>query len=256
MEGATPLAESLTIEQLAQQSGIAFTTIRLYQHRGLLPPPERRGRIGYYDETHLARLRLIGELSGRGFSLAAIKELVDDWQNGRSLSEVLGLETTAAASLTPPVQLRLRPEELASHFDGTDLTIETMQRAFGLGLVEIDGDTLVVDPVFLEVGSTLVQMGFPVDAVLDEFERLSSVTAELAGRFTALFDRYLWQPFADAGMPEDQFGKVTGALAQLTPLSETIVTASLRKALSDEAARFLAEQATPKPERPRRSNTP
>lgn len=254
MEDATLPAESLTIEQLAQQSGIAFTTIRLYQHRGLLPPPERRGRIGYYDDTHLARLRLIGELSGRGFSLAAIKQLVDDWQNGRSLSEVLGLESMAAASLTQPAQLRLRPEELASHFDGTDLTIGAMQRAFGLGLVAIEGDMMVVDPVFLDVGSTLVQMGFPVDTVLDEFERLRAVTAELAGRFTALFDRHLWQPFADAGMPEDQIGKVTDALAQLTPLAETIVTTSLRKALSDEAARFLAEQAVPKTKRPRRSN--
>jgi len=40
----------LTIEELASQAGTATTTVRMYQSRGLLPPPERRGRIGYYGQ--------------------------------------------------------------------------------------------------------------------------------------------------------------------------------------------------------------
>jgi len=52
----------LTIEELASQAGTATTTVRMYQSKGLLPPPERHGRIGYYGHGHLARLRLIAQL--------------------------------------------------------------------------------------------------------------------------------------------------------------------------------------------------
>lgn len=238
----------MTIEQLAHESGVAFTTIRLYQHRGLLPPPERRGRVGYYDDTHLARLRLIGELSERGFSLAAINELVEEWQHGRTLTDVLGLEATAAATLQPPPMLRLAPADLAGRFDDTELTIEVMQRAVALGLVAFEGAEVVVDPTFLDVGSTLVRMGVPADEVLDEYEHLTTVAKDLAGRFTTLFERHLWQPFANAGMPQARLAALTDDLARLTPLAETITVAVLRRALSAAAAGFLADQAVAKPD--------
>lgn len=233
----------MTIEDLAHASGVAFTTIRLYQHRGLLPPPTKRGRVGYYDAGHLARLRLIGELRDRGFSLAAINELVDDWQHGRSLSDVLGLEFDIASLLAPPPTLRLAPAELVERLSGLEMTGEVMQRAVALGLVQADGTELVVDPTFLDVGSTLIGMGVPADALLDEYEHLASVTTELATRFTALFDAHLWQPFVDAGMPEDRFAELADDLGRLTPLAETITTVLLRRALAAAASRFLADNA-------------
>src|SRR5580700_6221771 len=89
----------MTIEELASQAGTATTTVRMYQAKGLLPPPERRGRIGYYGQGHLARLRLIAQLQEQGFSLASIKRLTDAWEDGRSLDDVLGLETQVAGVL-------------------------------------------------------------------------------------------------------------------------------------------------------------
>jgi DNA-binding transcriptional MerR regulator len=240
---ATPDSDQMTIEELAHASGVAFTTIRLYQHRGLLPPPEKKGRVGYYDASHLARLQLIGELSERGFSLAAINELVDDWQRGRSLGDVLGLESDVATLLQPPPTMRLTPAELMERLSGLAMTGEVMQRAIVLGLVKADGTDFVVDPTFLEVGSTLIGMGIPAGALLDEYEHLTEVTEALAGRFTALFDDHLWQPFVEAGMPEDRFGPLSDDLARLAPLAETITTVLLRRALATEASRFLAEKA-------------
>src|ERR1700733_12753611 len=87
-----PRTERLTIDELARASGTKVSTIRLYQQRGLLPPPAIDGRVGYYDERHLARLRLVADLRGRGFSLAAIRELADTWESGRDLGALLGLE--------------------------------------------------------------------------------------------------------------------------------------------------------------------
>ena len=53
---------------------VPVRTIREYQTMGVLPPPERRGRVGLYRTTHVARLELIARLQVRGYSLAGIRE--------------------------------------------------------------------------------------------------------------------------------------------------------------------------------------
>jgi DNA-binding transcriptional MerR regulator len=84
------LTSELTIDQLANQAGVPARTIREYQTLGLLRPPRRRGRVGVYDDAHLARLRLIGRLQERGYSLAGIRDLLDAWTEGDDLAGVLG----------------------------------------------------------------------------------------------------------------------------------------------------------------------
>src|SRR5450432_2209596 len=91
MVAAVEPSERLTIDELARAAGTKVSTIRLYQQRGLLPPPAIEGRVGFYDETHLARLRLVADLQTRGFSLAAIQELADTWESGRDLGALLGV---------------------------------------------------------------------------------------------------------------------------------------------------------------------
>src|SRR4051794_35874063 len=54
--------ESLSIEELAQRSGFTPRSIREFQPHGMLPPPERKGRVGRYRLEHLDRLRLIERL--------------------------------------------------------------------------------------------------------------------------------------------------------------------------------------------------
>src|SRR3954452_4277577 len=66
----------LTIDELARETGMTVRNIRAHQSRGLLPPPDVRARTGYYGPEHVARLRLIQELQGNGYNLAAIKDLV------------------------------------------------------------------------------------------------------------------------------------------------------------------------------------
>ena len=100
----------MTIDELASRAGLPSSTVRLYQTRALIPPPRRAGRQGFYGDGHLARLRLITELQERGFSLAAIKHLVDAWETGRGLDALLGLEAQVAAQRSEPVRLTI--EEL------------------------------------------------------------------------------------------------------------------------------------------------
>ena len=51
--------------------------IRAYQSRGLLFPPSISGRVALYSGAHVARLELIASLQREGFTLAAIKRLID-----------------------------------------------------------------------------------------------------------------------------------------------------------------------------------
>ena len=86
---------TLTIEQLAYETGMSVRNIRNHQSRGLLPPPEVRARIGYYGPEHVARLRLIQEMQAEGFKLSAIARLIGE--HGVDADRFVGLRQAVTA---------------------------------------------------------------------------------------------------------------------------------------------------------------
>src|ERR1700694_2008888 len=64
------------IEQWARSAGVAVDTIRFYQGKGLLEAPRREGRVTWYGDGHLDRLRRIKELQQRGFTLTVIQRFL------------------------------------------------------------------------------------------------------------------------------------------------------------------------------------
>ncbi|MFD9009884.1 MerR family transcriptional regulator, partial [Streptomyces sp. NPDC059552] len=79
-------------EDVARAAGVKVRNLRYYQERGLLPPPRREGRIAWYSDDHLTRLRLISDLLGRGYTVNGIAELLHAWEEGGGLPQLLGLE--------------------------------------------------------------------------------------------------------------------------------------------------------------------
>ena len=55
---------------------MSVRNVRFYTSRGLVPPPIRRGRSGFYSADHVARLELVQDLQSHGFTLAAIEKYV------------------------------------------------------------------------------------------------------------------------------------------------------------------------------------
>src|SRR2546425_6658472 len=92
----TDQADSLTIGELAQKTGMSVRNIRAHQSRGLLPAPAIRGRTGYYGPEHAARLELISEMQADGFNLQAIKRVLGT--SDGAVEEVLGFRR---ALMTP-----------------------------------------------------------------------------------------------------------------------------------------------------------
>lgn len=70
----TPASDhALTVDDLAAVTGVSVRNIRYYASLGLLPAPERRGRVAYYGAEHRARLDLTVALQEHGFTLQAIE---------------------------------------------------------------------------------------------------------------------------------------------------------------------------------------
>jgi len=130
------------IDDLARHAGTTVRNVRAYQDRGLLPPPRRNGRVGIYSEIHLARLRLIGQLLDRGYTLANIAELLDAWERGRDLQTVLGLENVVSSPWSDEVPAYISFAELEELLPGVDRRF--VERAARLAAIRPARDWLSV----------------------------------------------------------------------------------------------------------------
>ena len=67
----------MTIRELAERTGMTVRNIRAHQTRGLLPPPVVRGRTGYYNGEHLARIELTRQMQADGLNLEAVRRVLE-----------------------------------------------------------------------------------------------------------------------------------------------------------------------------------
>ncbi|QEV18560.1 MerR family transcriptional regulator [Streptomyces alboniger] len=199
--------------ELAAAAGITVRTVRFYRERGLIPPPRREGRIAWYDDHHLARLRTIAALLERGHTLNGIAELADAFEKGRDVGELLGL-----GEPTEEQPVRLTPEELADHFAG-EVTPENLAAALDLGYLGTDGDELVhISRRLLDASSTLVRKGVPLAAVLEA----GQLVREHADALAELFITVMRTHTPDTAEVD---------IEQLRPVAKSVVEAELSMAL-------------------------
>ncbi|MFF4524158.1 MerR family transcriptional regulator [Streptomyces bluensis] len=211
------------MEELAEAAGITVRTVRFYRERKLIPPPRREGRIAWYDDTHLTRLRTIAALLERGHTLSGIAELAEAFDHGRDVAELLGLGTPSEE-----VPVRLSPEELADHFGG-QATPGNLAAALDLGYLGTDGGEIVhVSRRLLDASAALVREGLPLADVLAAAQRVRSHADALAELFTELV---LARP-----------GRTTEDLQRLRPLAKSVVEAEVSMALDRRLQQSTYEQ--------------
>ncbi|AVH61373.1 MerR family DNA-binding transcriptional regulator [Streptomyces dengpaensis] len=196
---------------MAKEAGITVRTLRFYRERKLIPPPRREGRIAWYDDTHLARLRTISALLERGHTLSGIAELAEAFDHGRDVGELLGL-----GEPTEETPVRLSPEELADVFAG-QATPENLAAALDLGYLGTDGGEIVhISHRLLDVSAALVREGIPLADVLTAARRVRDHAEALAELFTTVV-------LTGDRTAED--------LQRLRPLAKSVVDAELSMAL-------------------------
>lgn len=244
-EGAAADKREFRTAELAELAGITTRTLRFYRERKLLPPPRREGRIAWYDEHHLARLRTISGLLARGHTLGGIADLLGAFESGRDshgTAELLGLESPLISALfAEETPIRLTPEELADHYQG-EVTVENLAASLDIGYIAVDGDEFVhVSRRLLDASSELVKKGIPLAAVLEAGRELRAHSEAVADVFTDLFRTHLL-PEAQAAAPEGLDAEcLNDLLTQLRPLAKQVVEAELGLAL-DRRVRAEIEQ--------------
>ncbi|MFC0600327.1 MerR family transcriptional regulator [Streptomyces palmae] len=240
--------------ELAKEAGITVRTLRFYRERRLLPPPRREGRIAWYNEHHLARLRTIAALLERGHTLGGIADLLAAFENGRDVAELLGLHSALAVPWSRETPVRLTPEELADHFEG-QVTAENLAASLDIGYVAVDGDDLVhISRRLLDASTDLVAKGVPLAAVLAAGRELRVQVDAIAGTFTELIRTHVLGDalarIADGALPDAaEVARITETIERLRPIAESVVDAELSMAIDRrvraELNAWLTGHATP-----------
>jgi DNA-binding transcriptional MerR regulator len=223
---------SMTIDELARRTGMTVRNIRAHQSRGLVPPPEVRGRTGYYGDEHVSRIELIKELQADGFNLESIRKLLEG--AGGSSAEVLDFSRTLRAPFEDEQPEIVAAEELAERWGGA-LDERLMARAEKLGLFRNlgEGRYEVLSPRLQRAGMELAALGVPPDVALDVAAQVRTHARRVARVFIDLFMESVWKPFNEAGRPEAEWPKVREALERLRPLASEALLAIFQQVMSE-----------------------
>jgi DNA-binding transcriptional MerR regulator len=247
-EAAAAVADEVDIDELARRAGTTVRTVRMYQEKGLLPAPLRRGRRAAYRAEHLTRLRLVQRLTDRGYSLAAVKDLIEAWDAQHGLAHLLGIEAAVTeGGATEPVR-RFTADELTEMFPG-DEDLSALQRALEIGLLVADGEDFVApNPTLVLAGAALAASGMPPHATLDLATATLDTVDQLAERFMAAFLEYVWQPFEDAGEPDAEVPRMAREIREKRTLAVQSVASAMANAMEAHIDRAIMMDAIPRPD--------
>ena len=227
----TAEGQSYKIDELAQRTGMTVRNIRAHQSRGLLPPPEVRGRTGFYGPEHEARLELIKELQADGFNLESIRRLLEN-ANGRS-ADVLRFTRALREAFAAEEPEVVTIEELTERWQRNDA--ELVRKAERIGFLRSLGNGRYeeLSPRIANAAVELAELGVPVEVALTVAQKLRRHADGVAREFVKLFVKQVWEPFVAAGQPDDQWPEVQAALERLRPLAGEALLGMFGLAMTD-----------------------
>jgi DNA-binding transcriptional MerR regulator len=237
----------LRVEELAARADVSVDTIRFYQKRRLLPPPERRGRIAWYGPEHVDRLAQIRDLQQRGFSLAIIRRIVSG-ELDRADEPLAAAVTGALEDGGPGAEEFLTLGELASRSGVPEALIESVVREGLLVPRRHDGDArfTIADVEIVAAGLRLLETGLPMPELLALARRHHELTRETAEGAVAMFDTYVREPLRAADLPDDERAeRLVEAFRVLLPAVTSLVAHHFERVLLEVAQEHLEAVGEP-----------
>lgn len=231
------------IDDLAQAAKTTVRNVRSYQEKGLLPPPRRDGRAGVYSEIHLARLRLIGKMLDRGYSLSNIDELLEAWQHGQDIAQLMGFEDAIMSPFTTDVTSYISLEELYASF-GASANAEALSAAVTMGILEIEHDRIkVLSPRLLRAGTELAKQGLPLPKLLHQVTDLRGDVRRIADRFVRLVLDEIFSPYGEDELPpRAEIPRLAELVRQLRPMAQMVVEIELARALEESVSATVGDR--------------
>jgi DNA-binding transcriptional MerR regulator len=229
----------LTLDELTNRVGMSVRNVRFYTTKGLVPPPIRRGRSGYYSSDHIARLELVQELQGHGFTLSAIEKYVAGIPSDAT-PEDIALHRTMLAPWQADLPVEMSRAELAKR-TGRDLTDDDLTTLAALGIVfRTKRGRYEVAVSQLSVGLGLLDLGFPVEAAIAAADVYAEHGRQIAKELNDLFRTMVWPIYKESGASPDKLREV---VERLKPLSIASLVSAYEAAM-DETRREGIERRT------------
>lgn len=241
------IGDRYRVEELARRSGLSVDTVRFYQKRGLLDPPERQGRIAWYDSSHLERLERIRRLRGTGLTLAVIGKVI----TGELDDTDLPLAAVVARAQLEVDETDAAPLTIGELSERTNVPVELVEMVVRERLLvprSIDGVPYFTeaDIRIVEAGLAMLGAGIPLPELLELARRHDEAVRQTAEAAVALFDDHVRRPLRQAPLDPDQRAEqLVESFSKLLPAATALVTHHFRRVLLEIAQAHLESVGEP-----------
>jgi DNA-binding transcriptional MerR regulator len=224
-----PVHELMTLDELTGRVGMTVRNVRFYTTRGLVPPPIRRGRSGYYSAEHVARLELVRELQAHGFTLSAIEGYLAKIPAGAS-PETIALHRTLLAPWMAELPETVTRRELVRRAGRplSDDDLETLQ-ALGI-LFPAKQGRFQVATAHLTVGIALLDLGLPLETAMAAQDIFAAHGRAIAEELHELFRTQVWPAYKQAGASAEELRQV---VERFKPVTVAALVAAYESAVNE-----------------------
>lgn len=230
----------MTVDELSAAAGMTVRTTRYYASLGLIPPPERRGRMAWYGAEHLARLEMIRALQDHGFTLQAIEGYLAHLPADARMED-LAVQRAMLTSWTLSGPEDLTRRQLEQHA-GRSFSDDELALAEELGMVRrTEGSR---GPRFtpvhgFDVTVRLLDLGIPVEGVRAANEAIERHMGALAAELTEVMRTEVVPPIRSSQLTAEEAGQVEKNLASLRQLTLDAIVSAFQRSANDLIASTL-----------------
>ena len=235
---AEAVHELMTLDELTKRVGMSVRNVRFYTTRGLVPPPIRRGRSGYYSAEHIVRLELVRELQAHGFTLSAIEGYMARIPPGAS-PETIALHRTLLAPWMAELPETLSRKELVRRA-GRPLSEDDLDTLNALGIVyPTKQGKYQVAVAHLSVGVALLDLGMPFEAALAAQDIFMAHGRAIADELTELFRTQVWPAYKETGASPEELREV---VEKFKPVTVAALVAAYESAVNETKRETVARR--------------
>lgn len=226
----------MTLDELTKRVGMSVRNVRFYTTKGLVPPPIRRGRSGYYSGDHVARLELVRELQAHGFTLSAIEGYMARIP-ANATPETIALHRTLLAPWMADMPETISRKELVRRA-GRELSDDELATLNTLGIVyPAKQGRFQVAVAHLSVGVALLDLGMPSEAAIAAQDIFTAHGRAIAEELTELFKKEVWPAYKERGVSPEQLREMVEkfkpvSVAALVTAYETAVDETKRETVA------------------------
>jgi DNA-binding transcriptional MerR regulator len=228
------------VDELAAEAGLTVRTTRYYASLGLLPPPAKRGRMAWYDDTHLARLEMIRALQDHGFTLQAIEGYLQSLPADAAIEE-LAVQRAMLTAWTPPGPHDISRRQLEKHAR-RKLSDEQLRMLEDVGIVRRTEDERGVrytPKQGFDVAVQLLDLDIPMAGMRAAGEAIARHMDALATDLTRILHDEVLEPYRREVHSQEDAARLEGTLQSLRRLTLEAIVSGFQRSANDLITRSL-----------------